>query len=155
MFNEGIITAIRNIPTTTLHVATPSWNTKQIEASYSKFLATRNRDALPSITTSSFADITFKNDEKFISSGLWSTFSLTNSGNVYGMGTNFHGEIFETREPFEEWVRVEFAFKVKQIAYNYNHCLVLTAGGDVYSCGSNSYGQLVRIVDIHTFREMP
>lgn len=91
-----------------------------------------------------FVDITLS-DVVQILAGDHSIIALTTQGLVYGRGNNTYGELAlgDTKER-KEWTKTNgFPSAVKQVAYGSNHALFLTVDGQVFSCGSNSFGQLV------------
>lgn len=86
----------------------------------------------------------FHDDIIQIESGEHSMIAVTRQGNVYGRGKNKYGELaFGDNHPRHSWTPIPFPCKVKQIACKQFHSLFLTEEGQVYTCGSNTDGQLV------------
>lgn len=73
--------------------------------------------------------------------------ALTCDGNVYGRGTNKHGELsLQHKNMQPEWKHISFFAStiVSSVQCGYAHSLFLTESCKVYTCGRNDYGQLVR-----------
>lgn len=72
-------------------------------------------------------------------------FLLTKEGHVYVKNVKNDGFLSKTKDETKNFSRVFFfnSIPIRQIQCNYSHCLFLTCGGQVYSCGNNEWGQLV------------
>lgn len=113
--------------------------------SYSNLLTAGCKDPLVSDSAVfEFVDITIPN-VSYISSGAASMLALTHNGDVFGRGKNGQGELATGDNTVRQsWTKIEgFPCAVKEIAFNYYHSLFLTTNGQVFSCGSNGFGQLV------------
>lgn len=78
------------------------------------------------------------------SAGCWFSLILMQSGEVYGVGYNYNGQLSG-----ESWrlltpqkLDLPGAGKAKAVAAGCSHSLVLMDSGDVYGLGENWYGQL-------------
>ncbi|CAG8519650.1 11327_t:CDS:2, partial [Dentiscutata heterogama] len=74
------------------------------------------------------------------------SFAIDEDGMVYTWGQNAEGQCgIESPNPIITPIKLEFfknLFSVKQISAGLHHMLVLLKNSDVYSFGSNKYGQL-------------
>jgi alpha-tubulin suppressor-like RCC1 family protein len=73
------------------------------------------------------------------------TMFLTNDGKVYCCGANFNGELGlgnTTSHNTPQQISALNSFAISAIACGYSHTLFLTNDGKVYTCGSNTSGQL-------------
>ncbi len=73
------------------------------------------------------------------------TIFLTNDGKVYCCGANFNGELGlgnTTNHSTPQQISALNSFAISAIACGYSHTLFLTNDGKVYTCGSNTSGQL-------------
>jgi alpha-tubulin suppressor-like RCC1 family protein len=85
--------------------------------------------------------------------------ALTKSGVIYGWGNNFTGQLGikccnMVYEPFQQRWQDEYQTKrltnIKTISTGYDNSMALAKSGNVYTWGSNFYGQLGRSYDIQT-----
>lgn len=98
---------------------------------------------------SCFIDISLCHDVIQIDSGVLGMIALTKQGNVYGRGENGFGELgLGDINARHAWTHIPFQSKVKQVSCKHFHTLFLTEEGQVYSCGLNDYGQLVKFKDL-------
>lgn len=94
--------------------------------------------------SNSFVDVTLQ-DVVQIASGHSSMIALTKQGEVYGRGLNRTGELaLGDTNSQTEWTRVTgMPSAMEQVALRCSHSLFLSVEGKVFSCGSNTKGQLV------------
>lgn len=118
-----------------------------------RILGSGDKDILGTDKSSSeFVDITLphKNVTKIVS-GNYSMIALTDDGKVYARGKNTYGELgLNHNNMVSKWTEIEF-FKQKTITdvdLNRYHALFLDNTGCVYSCGSNSNGECVSMVNL-------
>jgi alpha-tubulin suppressor-like RCC1 family protein len=85
-----------------------------------------------------------------ISSGGQHSLFLTTSGEVWSCGNNYYGqlgrEVASGSPTSVNLEKIPDLSNIIAISSGVNHSLFLTASGEVWSCGYNSYGQLGRKV---------
>uniref|UniRef100_A0A6B2LHV3 RCC1-like domain-containing protein n=1 Tax=Arcella intermedia TaxID=1963864 RepID=A0A6B2LHV3_9EUKA len=80
--------------------------------------------------------------------GCFHAMALTEAGNLYGWGSNKKGQLGAGWEvkvslvPLLVPVPVLGNDRIVDVSLGLEHSLILTSTGSVYSCGSNSYGEL-------------
>jgi alpha-tubulin suppressor-like RCC1 family protein len=81
-----------------------------------------------------------------ISCGAFHTIALTKNSEVYVWGSNICGQIGNGSEEFFQLIPIKLNDfrhqKIIAISCGYNHSMVLTESGHVYSWGNNQFGQL-------------
>ena len=80
-----------------------------------------------------------------ISAGMYHTISLSTEGKVWGWGRNHKSQLGRANVPhFSTPIRIAIPTErnIIQIACGYDHCLALTANGEVYGWGDNLFGQV-------------
>lgn len=69
---------------------------------------------------------------------------LNKEGKVYVKGYNKNGILGVGKmDQVSQWTLISIQHKIQQISMNSDSSLLLTENGQVYSCGSNTYSQLV------------
>lgn len=98
--------------------------------------------------------IIFNNTIKYITSGSFNNFIITNNNKIYSFGRNEYGECgFNPRDSTIKQPRlIDFSIKVEDISSADYHTLILTSNGDVYSFGSGKYGRLGNKSDLSTYK---
>lgn len=88
--------------------------------------------------------IKFEKQINFIASGMSHCFAITTMGNCYGWGTNDSGELGlgSEQQLFATPTLLPFKEHTLMVSCGANFSLLLTKNKQVYSCGSNSCGQL-------------
>ena len=87
---------------------------------------------------------------KSIACGYLHTVFLSNNGKVYSCGRNVEGQLGlgnTTGQSTPQPISTLNSFTISAIAGGWNHTVFLTNNGKVYSCGSNTYGELGRTLD--------
>lgn len=118
----------------------------QLGCTYSKILSAGGKFPLSANTNVvAFVDITLPDVVQLVS-GVNCMIALTKQGIAYGRGENAIGElaIGDTTKQ-EEWTKINVCSNaVTHVAYSCGHVLFLAGDGQVFSCGSNATGQLVK-----------
>jgi len=83
----------------------------------------------------------------WVGGGLWgSSFAVNASGDFFVWGANYYGQLGTGTSANENRPKAHPVKNVKSVKFggwgSYNHSLLLTQGGQVYSAGYNGYGQL-------------
>lgn len=76
------------------------------------------------------------------SAGCWFSLILMQSGEVYGVGYNYNGQLSGENWRLLTPQKLDLPGKAKAVAAGCSHSLVLMDSGDVYGLGENWYGQL-------------
>lgn len=73
----------------------------------------------------------------------WTCAALTRNGDVYIWGCNSNGQLGTgNTNSSNEFIKVEFDQKIKDVAIGSEHTLFVACDGNLYSCGNNRNGQL-------------
>eukprot|EP00435_Cladocopium_sp_Y103_P025948 s815_g6.t1 len=76
------------------------------------------------------------------SAGCWFSLILMQSGEVYGVGYNYNGQLSGDTWRLLTPQKLDLPGKARAVAAGCSHSLVLMDSGDVYGLGENWYGQL-------------
>lgn len=84
-----------------------------------------------------------------ISAGYAHNLAIDSWGTLFSWGSDSHGQLGQQLEPTDDKlvnrpkiVKSMATKTVVQVAAGYFHSAVLTSAGEIYTCGSNSHGQL-------------
>lgn len=113
--------------------------------------------ASPSNKVNKFLTIDLDNVVRIDGTGK-ATIAMTLDGSVFGLGTNLDGELSLGHAlHVPSWQSIsQFAYKpMRNVKCGNRHSMFLTRDGQVFTCGSNQYGQLVRqVLHLQFCREM-
>jgi hypothetical protein len=92
----------------------------------------------------SFMNYSFKNEKIVrISCGFGHSLALTESGRIFGWGSNGLGQLGVAVEDSIEPIIIELNdLKIKKISCGFRHNLLLTCDGDIYAFGWNGCGEV-------------
>lgn len=81
---------------------------------------------------------------KSISTGARHTFALLENGDVYAFGDNSDGQCTGNATKYSKPTKINFESKerIVDIFSNYNHCVLITNEGNLYSWGDTTSGKL-------------
>lgn len=77
-----------------------------------------------------------------VSVGVDHSMLLTNTGVLYGTGSNVQGQLGLYASKVRTWAEVPFRYEIRDVYTGPHHTFIVTDDSTLYAAGSNTYGQL-------------